>query len=121
MYVDRGRDACAHRRRAERGGEPVGLEQLRVDPLGQPCRFVQRLLHVARHLFKERLRASWIRVDQWAGELQLDREGDKVLLHAVVQVTLDRATVGVAGQNEPCPRRAQPGDLRAKTLELVAP
>jgi hypothetical protein len=78
-------------------------------------------LHVARHLFKERLRASWIRVDQWAGELQLDREGDKVLLHAVVQVTLDRATVGVAGQNEPCPRRAQPGDLGAKTLELVAP
>jgi len=43
-----------------------------------------------------------------------------VLLHAVVQVTLDRATVGVAGQNEPRPRRAQPDDLRAKTLELVA-
>jgi hypothetical protein len=68
----------------------------------------------------ERLRASWIRVDQWAGELQLDREGDKVLLHAVVQFTLDRPTVGVAGQKEPRPRRAQPGDLRAKTLELVA-
>ena len=44
-----------------------------------------------------------------------------MLLHAVVQVTLDRATVGVGGQNEPCPGRAQPGDLGAKTLELVAP
>jgi hypothetical protein len=77
-------------------------------------------LHVARHLFKECLRASWIRVDQWAGELQLDREGDEVLLHAIVQFTLDRPTVGVAGQKEPRPRRAQPGDLRAKTLELVA-
>jgi hypothetical protein len=77
-------------------------------------------LHVARHLFKECLRAPWIRVDQWAGELQLDREGDEVLLHAVVQFTLDRPTVGVAGQKEPRPRRAQPGDLRAKTLELVA-
>ena len=44
-----------------------------------------------------------------------------MLLHAVVQIALDRATVGVAGQNKPCPRRAQPGDLGAKTLELVAP
>jgi hypothetical protein len=38
-----------------------------------------------------------------------------------VQFALDCATVSVAGQNEPCPRRAQPGDLGAKTLELVAP
>jgi hypothetical protein len=77
-------------------------------------------LHVARHLFEERPCGRRIFVNQWAGELQLDREGDKLLLHAVVQITLDRPTVGVAGQNEPRPRRAQPGDVRAKTLELVA-
>ena len=44
-----------------------------------------------------------------------------MLLHAVVQIALDRATVGIGGQNEPRPRRAQLGDLDAKTLELVAP
>ena len=77
-------------------------------------------MHVARHLVKERLRAAGSESDQLAGELELDRERDKVLLHAVVQVTLDRATVGIGGQNEPRPRRAQLGDLGAQPLELVA-
>ena len=110
----------AHRRGAEGDGKPVGLEQLWVDPLGQPCRFVQRLLDVPPHLFEQRLRGRRICVDQWVGELQLDRERDEVLLHVVVQVALDRASIGVGGKNEPYPGRAQLDNLRAEPFELVA-
>jgi hypothetical protein len=40
-------------------------------------------------------------------ELQVDRERDQVLLHSVVQVTLDPAAVGGGGPDEPLPRRTQ--------------
>jgi hypothetical protein len=44
-----------------------------------------------------------------------------VLLHVVVQVALDRASIGVGGKNEPYPGRAQLDNLRAEPFELVAP
>jgi hypothetical protein len=90
-----------------------------VDPLSESCCVVERLLDVAFHLLEESLRGYWIRVDHWTGELQLDRERNEVLLHAVVEITLDRATVGIAGKNEPRQGRAQLVDICAELLELV--
>ena len=52
------------RRRAQRRGEAARLEQRRVDPLRELRRLVQRLLHVAPHLFEERLRRRRIGVRQ---------------------------------------------------------
>ena len=40
-----------------------------------------------------------------------------MLLHAVVQVALDLAALGVGGQDEPLPRRAQLRDLEAQPVE----
>jgi hypothetical protein len=40
-------------------------------------------------------------------------------MHTVVQITLDRAPIGVGSKNEPRPGRAQVGDLGAQPLELV--
>jgi hypothetical protein len=70
------------------------------------ARLVQRLLHVAPHLFEKRLRSRRIGVQQSSGELQVGRERDQVLLHALMQVALDPATVGVSGQEEPLSGRA---------------
>jgi hypothetical protein len=44
-----------------------------------------------------------------------------VLVHTIVQITLDCAAVRVRGQNEPLPRCAQLLDLGAQPLELVSP
>jgi hypothetical protein len=40
-----------------------------------------------------------------------------VLLHALVQVTLDSAAVGIGGQDEPLPGSAQLRDLEAQPVE----
>jgi hypothetical protein len=42
------------------------------------------------------------------------------LLHAVVQVTLDVTAVGIGGQNEPLPGRAQLLELTTKPFERVS-
>ena len=60
-----------------------------------------------------------IAVDQAAGLLQLDREPDQVLLRAVVELALDPAAVGIGGQYEPGPRRAQLIGLAAKLLDRL--
>ena len=80
-------------------------------------RLVQRLLHVASHLVEERPRRSRIGVDQAGCELQVDREGDQVLLRTVVQLALDLAAVGISGQDEPLPGRTQLSDLKAQPVE----
>ena len=53
-----------------------------------------------------------------SGKLQVDRECDQVLLYAVVELTLDLASVGIRGDNEPLERCAQLLDLDAQLLEL---
>ncbi len=53
------------------------------------------------------------------GELQGNRERDQVLVHAVVQITLDHAAVGIRGQDEPLPCCAQLLDLDAQSIELL--
>jgi hypothetical protein len=40
-------------------------------------------------------------------------------VHAVVQITLDRAAVGIRGQDEPFPRCAQLLDLDPQSIELL--
>ena len=104
---------------AQRRGEAARLEQRRVDPVRELRRLVQRLLHVAPHLVEERLRRGGIGVRQLARELQVDRERDQVLLRAVVEVALDPAAVGIGGQDEPLPGRAQLLDLEAQPVERL--
>ena len=43
-----------------------------------------------------------------------------MLLHASMQVALDSASVGVRGEDEPLPRRAQLGDFGAQSLECLS-
>ena len=111
--VDGGRDAGGHRGRAQRRGEAARLEQRRVDPLRKLRRLVQRLLHVAPHLFEEPPRRSRVGVRQGPASCEVDRERDQLLLHAVVQVALDPPAVCVGRQDEPLPGRAQLRDLSA--------
>ena len=42
-----------------------------------------------------------------------------MLLHALVQVALDPAAVGIGGQDEPLPGRAQLRDLEAQPVERL--
>ena len=44
-----------------------------------------------------------------------------MLVHTVVQITLDRAAVGIRGQDEPLSSCAQPLDLGPQSIELIAP
>ena len=47
-----------------------------------------------------------IDVQEIAGELEVDRERDQVLLRTVVELTLDPSASNVLGYGEPLARRA---------------
>ena len=82
-------------------------------------RLVEGVLHVAADLLEERLRGGGVGVERGLRELEPHCERHQVLLHAAVQLALDPATVGIVGADEPCPRRAQLGELRVQTLDLI--
>ena len=65
--------------------------------LGQLRRLVDCLLNVGRQLAEQRLRGHGITLDETGQALEVDREGDEVLLYTVVEVAFDRAAIGVAG------------------------
>ena len=93
--------------------------ELRGDPLRQLRRRVDRVLHVSAHLLQERLGRRGIGVERGLRELKSHGERHQVLLHAAVELPLDAAAVGVGGADEPCPRRAQLGELRVQALDVV--
>ncbi len=101
--VDGGRDAGTHCGRAQQRGQAARLEHRRIDALRKQRRLVERLLDVATHLLEERLGRRGIGVRRLPSELQIDCERDEVLMHAIVQVTLDAAAVGIRGHDEPLP------------------
>lgn len=88
-----------------------------MDLLCELHRLVERLLHVASQLVEKLLGGGRITVHQSAGELQVDGQGDEVLVHAIVEVALDRATIVVSGLDETLPGSAQVRDLAAQALE----
>ena len=47
-----------------------------------------------------------IGLQQIARELEVDREGDQVLLRTVVELALESAAVGIRGQDDALPGRA---------------
>ena len=60
-----------------------------------------------------------VRVHLHARELEVDRERHEMLLHAPVQLALDRAAVGVGRENEPLARCAQRRELAAQLVERL--
>ena len=103
--VDRDREAEARHRLADRDGEP-GLEERRVDALRELRRLADRLLDVSSHVLDRGLRSLRVGVHLHARELEVDGERHEMLLHAPVQLALDRAAVGVGREDEPLARRA---------------
>ena len=98
--VDGGRHSSLHRGRPQQRGETSQLERRRVDALSEQGRFVERPPNVALHLVEQRVDGCGVGVCRSPGELQGGRQGDQVLVHAAVQLTLDRAAVGIGGQDE---------------------
>jgi hypothetical protein len=89
-----------------------------VDPLREPRRLVEGVLHGTAHLGEEGGHRSGVVALRLAGELQAHSESDQVLMDPVVQVTLDRATIGIRRQDEPSARRAKLIELHAQSVEL---
>ena len=102
---------------AQRRSEAARLEQRRIDPLRELA--PSRPAPAARRAPSPRGAPSppQDRRPPTARELQVDGERDQVLLHAVVEVALDAAAVGIGGQDEPLPGRAQLLDLEAQPVE----
>jgi hypothetical protein len=78
-----------------------------------PPRLVEGLLDVTPHLLQHGLRSFGVAVHRLARALDVDREGDEVLLRTVVEVPLDPAPVGVGTLDESLSRRAELLDLMA--------
>jgi hypothetical protein len=77
-------------------------------------RLVEGTLDVSPQVLEKLLRRDGVRCHEANRELQVDREGDEVLLHAVVQLVLERATLGVSREHEPLPAGPELGDLEAQ-------
>jgi hypothetical protein len=77
------------------------------------------LRHAPAHLIEERRGGDGISAHEVTRELNVDREGDQVLLRTVVEVALDAPPVGVGGDCEPPARRAQLGDLALEPVERL--
>ena len=65
------------------------------------------MLHAASELFEESPGGRRIGVRCLCRELHLDRERDEVLLDAVVEVALDRTSVGISGEDKAPQRGTQ--------------
>ena len=83
-----------------------------MDSLRELSRLLERLLHVAPHLFEQRLGSCRVGLRQPDRELEVDRERDQVLLHAVVQLAFDPAPVGVGREDESSLEARQRASLR---------
>ena len=115
--VDPRRHAGAARRRAELRDQPARLEQRREDPVGELLHLRQRPPRFALQLVEERLRRRRIGVHRSRGDLQVGRERHQILLHAIVQRSLDAASFGIGGQRESFPRGSELLDLAAQPIE----
>ena len=108
-----GREHRAVRRGAQRLGQPAVAQQRRVDAVRELAQLAERRLDVAAQLLEHRLDGLRIGLHELAGQADLDRERDEVLLRAVVEVALDPAPGLVGGSDD-----AQPGGLELRVALL---
>ena len=90
-----------------------------MDPGGEVAQLVDGRARVVERLVDEPAGHRRIALPCLAGDLQLEHERHEPLLGAVVEVAAEAAALGVAGLDEPRPRRAQGGEPRAQ-LRLEA-
>ena len=89
-----------------------------MDPLREPRRLLEPVVHGTGHLGEERMERGGIRGLGLPGELQAHSERDQVLVDAVVKVTLDRSTICIRGQDESPPRGTELLELHTQSVEL---
>jgi hypothetical protein len=82
-----------------------------MDALRQLADLVERLNDVGPQFAEETGRSLRIRLDEPAGDLQVDGDGDQLLLDAVVQAALERAPLVVVCEEE-CAQRVHMTVLR---------
>ena len=103
---------------SQRREQPTRLEQRWGEAVREPPRVLQGLPHVASHVREARLRRRGICVHRSGRELQAGGEPDQLLLHVVVEGALEVPALGVVGNGQPPPGRAQLVDLAAQLVEL---
>ena len=97
--------------------EATGLEEGRVDAVGEIAECLHRLLHRALELVKNDLRPSRVRVRRPANGAEGRRQPDQVLLRPVVEVPLDPSPFGVRGCDDPRARNPQLVRVAAKLIQ----
>ena len=88
------RDRRALHCRAQRGGEAVLREHVRVDPARDALQLVERLVELPLELLDDRLLLG---LQLLAREAEMHAERDEPLLGGVVEIAADPAPLGVGG------------------------
>ena len=91
----------------ECGGQAQVGQQRRVDPAGEVAQVFQRAGGVCFEVAEDRPGLGRIRGDGGLGQLELDGQGDQVLLGAVVDVAFQPPPGLVLGGDQPLPGGAQ--------------
>jgi len=112
-----GRQTGSVRHRVKRLDQPSVAQQRGVDPVGKLAQLVERFLHVAAQAVQDLAALVRVGVEQRLHQPDLDRQGDEVLLGAVVQVALDPPPRLVGGGHDPLPRGDQLGVALLELLE----
>ena len=106
--LDRTRQRQPRRGGAQRLAKPAVAQQRRVDAVRELAQLGDRGLHVAAQVLEQREHGLGVAVlGDLAGQPELDRQRDEVLLRAVVQVALDGAARRVGGGDDAQPRGLQ--------------
>lgn len=90
-----------------------------MDPLRQRRRLVQRLPEGGDGVLDQGLGGGGVHVDQPRESLEIDRKGNQVLLDAIVEGTLDRASIGVGGLGKTLARLPQFRNLDLQGVDLA--
>jgi hypothetical protein len=97
---ERYRHTGAVRRRAKLRNDPASREKRREDASGEILDLRQSPARFALQFAEQRPRSLEVTVERTRRGLEVDREPDKILLHALVQGALDISTISVARGRE---------------------
>ena len=96
---------------SQRDDKSTRIEERRVKLGGQPAQSLERVARISSDLVEKRMRGSRIRFQELAGQLKVDRDRDELLLHTVVELSLERAPLGITGTNKASARSVEVVDL----------
>jgi hypothetical protein len=105
---------------SQRDDESGRVEERWVELGRESAQPLERIARVAPDLVEERTGGGCIRLAEPARQLKVDRDCGELLLHAVVELPLERPPVRIGGDDQARARSVEVLDLDVQTLDCFS-